>query len=74
MTTYKNLSGESGVLAYDIKPEGIRVQFVGGDVYYYSYENPGKKDVEKMKELAGNGLGLATYISQNVQKRFDHKE
>ena len=74
MTTYKNLSGESGVVAYEITSEGIRVQFIGGDVYYYSNDKPGQEHVDNMKELAEKGLGLATYISQNVRKNFDHKE
>lgn len=74
MTPYKNLSEESGVLAYEILSEGIRVQFVGKDIYYYSYSAPGAAHVEKMKELAEKGRGLATYISQNIRKNFDHKE
>ena len=74
MTTYKNISGESGVLAYEILPEGIRIQFVGESVYYYSHSTPGLEHVQKMKELAEKGIGLATYISQNVRKNFDHKE
>lgn len=74
MTPYKNLSEESGVLAYEILPQGIRVQFLGKDVYYYSYAAPGAEHVEKMKALAEKGRGLATYISQNVRTNFDHKE
>ena len=74
MTPYKNLSKESGVLAYEILPEGIRVQFVGKDIYYYSHTAPGAEHVEKMKELAEKGRGLATYISQHIRANFDHKE
>ena len=74
MTPYKNFSGESGVLAYEILPEGIRVRFIGKDTYYYSYDAPGSEHVEKMKELAEKGRGLATYISQHIRTNFDHKE
>ena len=74
MTPYKNLSEESGVLAYEILPEGIRVQFIGKEIYYYSYDAPGAVHVEKMKELAEKGRGLATYISQHIRENFDHKE
>ena len=74
MTPYKNLSEESGVLAYEIFSEGIRVQFIGKDIYYYSYDAPGAEHVEKMKELAEKGRGLATYISQHIRENFDHKE
>ena len=74
MTPYKNLSQKSGVTAYEISDEGIRVQFVSGDVYYYSYTTPGSTHVEEMKRRATEGLGLATYISQNVRDKFESKE
>ena len=74
MTPYKNLSGNSGVTAYEIKEEGISVQFQKDAVYYYSYSAPGKEHVEIMKELAKQGKGLATYISQNIRGNFDSKE
>ena len=74
MTTYKNLCEESGVIAYEILPEGIRVQFISEEVYYYSNTNPGEEHVLKMKELAEKGRGLATYISQKIRSNFDHKE
>lgn len=74
MTTYKNLSGNSGVTAYKIHEEGIYVQFQKEVIYYYSYSAPGKDHVENMKKLAENGKGLATYISQNIRSNFDHKE
>ena len=71
---YQNLSNESGVTAYEIFDDGIRVQFLSKDVYYYSYAKPGKEHVEEMKKRAQEGRGLATYISQNIRKNFDHKE
>ena len=74
MTPYKNLSEESGVKAYEILDEGIRVQFISDDTYYYSHEIPGKNHVDEMKRLAEKGQGLATYISKNVRKNFDRKE
>ena len=74
MTPYKNLSEESGVKAYEILDEGIRVQFISDDVYYYSHDIPGKKHVDEMKRLAEKGRGLATYISQNVRQNFASKE
>ena len=74
MTPYKNLSEESGVKAYEIQDEGIRVQFLSDDIYYYSNDIPGKKHVDEMKRLAEKGRGLATYISQHIRKNFEHKE
>ncbi len=66
MVTYKNSSGQSGIKAYEIVPEGIAVQFLDGDIYLYTYASTGKEAVEKMKKLA-------TYISQNVQDKFEKR-
>ena len=74
MTKYKNLSEESGVIAYEIFDEGIRVQFISKEIYYYSYDSTGEEHIEKMKELAEKGRGLATYISQHIRKNFEYKE
>ena len=74
MTKYKNLSDESGVLNYEILSEGIRVQWVSGDIYYYSNGSAGSEHIAEMKRLAEKGRGLATYISQNVRNNYEYKE
>ena len=74
MTEYKNLSGESGVVKYEILSDGIRVQWVGGDIYYYSNASAGADHISEMKRLAQKGRGLATYISQNVRGNYEYKE
>ena len=74
MTAYKNLSQESGVLKYEILEDGIRVQWIGGDIYYYSNASTGKEHIAQMKSLALKGRGLATYISQNVKANYESKE
>jgi len=73
METYKNLSGRSGVKAYETTPEAIRVAFAD-HVYTYTYAQPGRQDVETMKALARAGRGLATYISQRVKDRYAAKD
>lgn len=74
MKTYKNLSGDSGVVAYEIGTTFIRIKFEGeSGIYTYSYKRPGKAQVESMKELALKGQGLSTYISQEVRTNFDTK-
>lgn len=74
MEKYMNLSGKSGVVAYEIGSDFIRVQFKDGSVYLYIYENPGKFDVEKMKELARQGSGLNSYINKQVKNNYQKKE
>ena len=67
MQRYRNLAGDSGVVAYAITPSSISVKFVGADsIYEYSHASAGKAHVEEMKRLAQAGRGLSTYISQHV--------
>ena len=71
MQPYLNLSGDSGVIAYEIGVDCIIVQFHGGKTYRYSYGRAGQHHVERMKERAAAGRGLCTYISQHVHDRDD---
>jgi hypothetical protein len=71
---YLNLSGNSGVAAYEIEPQGIRVEFIDGPVYLYTYDSAGEENIENMKMLAENGLGLSTFIAQVVKSSYERKE
>lgn len=71
MKRYQNRSGNSGVVAYEAGDSFIRIRFAEGALYTYSYQSAGKAKVEKMKALAGEGKGLATYISQHVKDAYD---
>lgn len=73
MKVYKNLGGDSGVVAYEIGVDWIKVQFRDNGVYTYTYQIPGKADVEQMKKLALEGIGLNSYISRVVKKRYASK-
>jgi hypothetical protein len=70
MERYKNLSGDSGVVAYEIRDNGIIVEFVSGECYLYDERIPGTRTVEQMKALAQKGKGLSTYISRHVRKNY----
>ena len=67
INTYANLGGNSSVLAYEILPTSIRVQFKGGKWYSYSFSKAGHTHVDNMKELAENGVGLCSYIQRNAK-------
>lgn len=71
MKRYQNRSGNSGVVAYEAGASFIRVRFVEGALYTYSYQSAGKAKVERMKTLALEGKGLATYISQHVKDAYE---
>ena len=71
MIKYNNLSGKSGVSHYEIVGDEIRVKFKTNSRHYiYNSQKPGKSHVDKMIELAQAGLGLDTYITQHVKKRY----
>lgn len=75
MKTYKNLSGSSGVVAYEIGEKYIRLKFEGETgIYTFSYKRPGRRQVEQMKTLALKGQGLSTYIAEEVGANFDSKK
>ena len=74
MQPYRNLAGNSGVEAFDILRDGIKVRFVSGGTYLYDYRVPGRTRVEEMKRLARAGRGLSTYIAKlgpEYAERFD---
>jgi hypothetical protein len=67
---YGNRSGGSGVAGYALVNDGIAVKFSNGAVYVYDRGCPGKMHVTRMKQLAREGAGLATYISRRVGHRY----
>jgi len=73
MERYKNLSGESGVLGYELRADAIVVEFRDGGRYVYDHRTTGKAEVEEMKRLAVLGTGLTAYINKHVRDRFAEK-
>lgn len=67
---YGNLGGHSGVVSYAALGTGIAVRFVDGAIYLYDRDCPGPMHVARMKALAREGKGLATYISRRVGRRY----
>lgn len=67
---YKNRHHDSGVTAYEIGDDYIKVEFAEGPLYLYTHEIPGARKVEQMKKLAMEGKGLSTYISRNVRDKY----
>ena len=73
MERYKNLSGISGVAAYEIGSDYIKVNFKDGGSYLYNNAKTGIRNIEEMKKLAGVGRGLNTYINGHVKKAYASK-
>jgi hypothetical protein len=70
MKRYKNLNGNSGVVAYKAGATSITVQFEDGAVYLYTYASAGRIAIERMKVLAATGKGLSTYIARYVRNAY----
>jgi len=73
MERYGNLSGDSGVVAYDIDAGQIVVQFSSGDRYLYTEDSAGTQNIARMQELARAGRGLSSFISQHVHDGYARK-
>lgn len=75
MTPYRNLGGNSNVVAYEADEDSIHVVFKSGTYrnYLYNSVRPGKAVVERMKFLAAQGQGLNSYISSVVKDNYANK-
>lgn len=73
MTPYKNLGGSSGIAAYAIAETSIEVMFKDGWRYLYTFASAGVECIERMKQLAVQGMGLNSFISRVVKKRYASK-
>ncbi|EHQ29269.1 hypothetical protein Mucpa_5194 [Mucilaginibacter paludis DSM 18603] len=69
MQRYKS-TVNSGVLAYEIGEDRIKVKFLDGTVYLYTYQSAGEENIEQMKALAEKGRGLTTFINQSVSDQY----
>ncbi|SEI65695.1 hypothetical protein [Frateuria terrea] len=73
MQPYRHLDSHSGVTAYELGADWIRVWFVNGADYRYSAARAGAEHVRNMQILAQAGEGLATYISKFVHDDYDRE-
>ncbi len=72
-STYTDIDGDSGVVAYQAGPDHIWVRFESGTEYQYTEATAGSDVIDEMKRLAAAGDGLNSYISRDgvtyAQKR-----
>lgn len=73
MERYKNLGGDSGVSAYEIGDDNIKVEFNDNALYLYTYSSAGRQNIEQMKNLAKQGQGLNGFINSNVKFKYESK-
>ena len=73
MKRYRNLSGNSGVVAYELAPGRIVVQFQDGWKYEYTERSAGKAAIAAMHRAAVAGRGLSGFVATSVRDRYTRK-
>lgn len=73
LTPYLNLSGKSGITAYETGRDYLIVEFTDGSRYLYNDEFNGKEIVDGMKILAEAGQGLSTFIARYMRDQHAKK-
>lgn len=74
MEAYLNTGGNSGIMAYELGPDFVRVQFRDGTAYLYTKASAGADNIECMKRLARQGQGLNAFINRVVRKKYARRE
>lgn len=65
MKPYQNLSGDSGIRAYEYGPDWIQIQFEHGGTYKYTSSGIGAANLKTLKRLANSGDELNTFINSH---------
>lgn len=73
MNRYLNLSGSSGVTAYEASDDSILVQFSDQKKYMYTNLSAGAANVAELKRRAIAGRGLNSYISARCRSLYAWK-
>ena len=73
MVRYIDRDGDSGILAYELGPHWIHVQFKDGSVYEYTEVSAGVAQLATMKRLAQSGDGLNRFINLYVKQGYSRK-
>jgi len=73
MERYKNIGGDSGIAAYEISGDSIKVKFNDGAVYLYTSQSAGAANLAELKRLAVEGSGLNSFIGRVVRKGYAAK-
>jgi hypothetical protein len=69
MKPYRNVSGDSGVVGYEVGRNYIRIRFKSNHDYTYEAGRVGRRHLTEMQKRAEAGQGLATYINAHPEVR-----
>jgi hypothetical protein len=70
MQIYKDLGGNSSILAYEIRSNSIWIKFKDGSNYLFTYESAGMVKVRMMQFLASAGVGLNAFIKRYANRDY----
>ena len=70
---YQPDNPSTGVLTYELLPNGIILEFRNHQRYLYTAERPGPHHLAELTRLALAGKGLSTYVSQHVHSLYARK-
>lgn len=73
MERYRNLGGDSSVIAYEFAAGEITVKFSDGWHYLYSAQSTSPANIQEMQRLATQGWGLNSFIGRVVRRGFVRK-
>jgi hypothetical protein len=68
MAHYNDVSGTSGITAFQSNNDSITIEYKGGSAYLYSDQVAGSANVGHMKTLAASGQGLNSFINKHLTK------
>jgi hypothetical protein len=65
---------ESDIWLYKIGPDFIRLRFTGGVTFLYTYASAGEFNIEQMKILAQQNIGLDNFIYPTIVNLYESVE
>jgi hypothetical protein len=72
-TSYRNLSGDAGIVDYELLEDSLILTFKGGERYLYTEKSVGQANLDAMRHLAVSGRGLTTFVNQHIRSRYAKK-
>ena len=70
---YKNLSGDSKVVSFQLAKDAVTIRYADCSVYIYTNQSADPANISKMKTLAVAGKGLGTFIKTHLKDRYSRK-
>ncbi len=75
MPRYSDRDGDSGIVAFEVGPDWIEIEFERGRERFYRYTNAsaGAANILTMQRLAEKGDGLNAFINRYAKNKFASK-